>query len=86
MNRLSVLKKNDPKEVVFHFRDLDPPTDAAIGLNVLPNWIANGAFNPFVLDHRAIGPGPDKQKVICELRMLKVSEHDGMSRCGLTCR
>ena len=84
MNRLSVFKEDDPKEAVFQFRDLDPPTDATISLNVLPNWITDGTFDPLVLNHRAIGPEPHKLKVICKLHMIKVSEHDSMSRCGPT--
>ena len=84
MNRLSVFKEDDPKEAVFHFRYLDPPTDATISLHALPNWVPDGALDPVVLNSRAIGPGPNKPEVVCELHMIKVSECDGVSRCGIT--
>ena len=82
MNSLAVFKENHAKEAVFHFRYLNPPTYAAIGLNVLPNWIKDGPFDPFDFNHRAIRPGSEKLKEICELHMPKVSDQDGMSRRG----
>ena len=63
MHRLPIRQKDNAQIAIVHLAYLRPTTNPPIGLYVFADRRGDGAFNPFVSDHRSIWPESDGCKV-----------------------
>jgi len=61
--RLAIREQDHPQVAPLHLRNLDPAADSTIGLHMLSCRSTNGAFDPFVANHSAIGALTDGSEV-----------------------
>jgi hypothetical protein len=67
-------EKNDPKVTVLGLGNLDPPSDATIGLHDFFDRRPNRSFDPLVTDRSSIGPAPECVEVASSLHCCKLTK------------
>lgn len=83
MNGFSVGQKNHTKKATVHFRHLNPPSDAPVRLDVLPNRRSQRSFNPLVSNQGPIGALSKRLEVGRDFHCLTLPEGGETSKSAL---
>ena len=82
MNRLPIRQQNHTQVSTFHLRDLNPPADTAISLNVFSNRLSDRVLDPLAVNHRTIGAPANRLEIGGDLHRFTLTERDRNPQAG----
>src|SRR5260370_14844585 len=74
MDGLSIGQQDHTQITTLPLRNLDPPANSAVSLDVLANRLSDRALDPLVLDYRSIGALANRLEVGGDLHCFNLPE------------